>query len=530
MLIVKNGGEDPLTFRLTLPSNAAFRIEGDCVKKATFDKITAAELAPGGSAVLTITLVPTAVAAEAAEAVDELLIRTVTETVHVPLAAVRDGRVPSGGEPTERRSAPTAREHWDEAALDSEDEEESEVVQQGASSARARAARALESMGGGKGGMLPLRPGEELEVVKLTPARCTENEELVYYQQLLKDDMKERQKIAAEAAAAEMAAAEKVRADAAAAAAARASTMAPPPPPVSQAAAANGSKVRVVQVNEPMVAQPSQVEPVVPPVSQRQVDAEAAVDDELAFYRSFIRGKQQSDAAATQQASAAAATDPAATASSADLQQSLLRADPAARVWAAGMELAQAEARRAIAAGTYFVVGGVVTDSRGRELGPVEEVLGPEFAEEGEVVGASSSSMRQDPAARVDPRDFGALHGAGLGALRDALSERGDVDELADEDDRDEGLERLAVRNLDTTGMGEVAPLTETRPFIAGGSGATASGVTTKDMGASGSPKKALNASMPIKGGGSKVASSAPKPTRKLTAAEMEANWDALTG
>ena len=138
--------------------------------------------------------------------------------------------------------------------------------------------------------------------------------------------------------------------------------------------------------------------------------------------------------------------------------------------------------------------------------------------------------MRQDPAARVDPRDFGALHGAGLGALRDALSERGDVDELADEDDRDEGLERLAVRNLDTTGMGEVAPLTETRPFIAGGSGATASGVTTKDMGASGSPKKALNASMPIKGGGSKVASSAPKPTRKLTAAEMEANWDALTG
>ena len=91
---------------------------------------------------LTITLVPTAVAAEAAEAVDELLIRTVTETVHVPLAAVRDGRVPSGGEPTERRSAPTAREHWDEAALDSEDEEESEVVQQGASSARARAARA----------------------------------------------------------------------------------------------------------------------------------------------------------------------------------------------------------------------------------------------------------------------------------------------------------------------------------------------------------------------------------------------------
>ena len=31
------------------------------------------------------------------------------------------------------------------------------------------------------------------------------------------------------------------------------------------------------------------------------------------------------------------------------------------------------------------------------------------------------------------------------------------------------------------------------------------------------------------KGGGSKVQTTAPKPVKRLTAAEMEANWEALT-
>ena len=114
-LLIKNGAADPCTFRLTLPSKtAAFSIAGQCVNMATFDTISSVQLSAGGTAALTITLQRDELA-DMAEVVDELLIRTHEDTVHVPIAAVRDGRTPSTGEPVEKRSAPSRDEHWDEA-------------------------------------------------------------------------------------------------------------------------------------------------------------------------------------------------------------------------------------------------------------------------------------------------------------------------------------------------------------------------------------------------------------------------------
>ena len=129
------------------------------------------------------------------------------------------------------------------------------------------------------------------------------------------------------------------------------------------------------------------------------------------------------------------------------------------------MQAAQAEARRALAAGTYFILGGVVTDSRGRELGAPEDVLGPGYADE-------KSKRPADPAR--GPRDLAALHGAGLTALRDALEPSHANDELE-------------------------------------------SYVTTDDAARGG-----LGSSMRSGVGGAK------KGGKRLTKAEMEANWDAL--
>ena len=48
-----------------------------------------------------------------AEVHDELVVRTRYETLHVPLAAVRDAKSPAGGEPAARHAPAGLDEHWD---------------------------------------------------------------------------------------------------------------------------------------------------------------------------------------------------------------------------------------------------------------------------------------------------------------------------------------------------------------------------------------------------------------------------------
>ena len=187
------------------------------------------------------------------------------------------------------------------------------------------------------------------------------------------------------------------------------------------------------------------------------------------------------------------------------------------------------EARQALADGTYFVLGGVVTDSRGRELGPVEEVLGPDDAEASHAEasrrgpaaarvpaaagalrtgggdggrGSTSqtlSSHRGDPArSREMARDHGALHHAELGELRDALD---------------------GMSTMGSTGNASIGRLPNDQPWVPGGAAALSATVGA-------APKQGT-----IKGGCSIVKSSAPKPvgTARLTEAEMEANWANLS-
>ena len=121
-LMLRNGYDFPVGFRLTLPSNGAFRITGDCVSLATFDTITSVDLPPGGMAALTVEFNPGSAASSEGEVRDVLIVRMCRETLHVPLAAVRDGKTPTGGDPVEKRTAPSLGEHWDDLP-DSDDED-----------------------------------------------------------------------------------------------------------------------------------------------------------------------------------------------------------------------------------------------------------------------------------------------------------------------------------------------------------------------------------------------------------------------
>ena len=191
-LLIRNGGDEPVSFRLTLPdADAAFAVSGACVGKATFDTITSVELAPGGTASLSVEFLAADDTGGAAdEHVSELLVRTAYDTLHVPLAAVRDTREPKNGEPVEKRSAASVEEHWDDAP-DSDDGESSApptAASQSATTRRASAARQAAAAASRR--RLP-RPGEEVE---LTPASLVgaDTDELDFYAQLIKDDVANR--------------------------------------------------------------------------------------------------------------------------------------------------------------------------------------------------------------------------------------------------------------------------------------------------------------------------------------------------
>ena len=265
-LLLRNGdAENPIAFRLTLPTHGAFSIKGDCLRRAALDTISCVELGPGGTAALVVQLAH-AHAADAAEVTDELVVRTRYDTMHVPLVAVREGQVPSGGEPTERRSAPSVQEHWDD---DESDEDDRPIC---SSHGRVTATSA---------GLR--RPQWEQQVaagqsLKLTPAACTEDGELDFYQQLI------TKKIVSRAAPPRAA-------------------QAPPPaehaPPPPQPPQPPPAQVRVVHVDSHSGASLASAmaaggaiagrDPQ-PPQPPQPAEGE---DDETSFYRSFIAGKRQ---------------------------------------------------------------------------------------------------------------------------------------------------------------------------------------------------------------------------------------------
>ena len=629
-LLLRNGNDHAVTFRLTLPKNGAFRVTGDCVQRATFDTISSVSLPPGGQAALTIAFLLEELPAGApdAEVHDELVVRTRYETLHVPLAAVRDAKSPAGGDPAARYTPAALDEHWDEAHSDDED-----VVayDRGGGSARGGSAR------GGGGKRSGARQGKLVvpgDLVDLTPAGCTERDELDFYAGLIRDDVAQR---AVEVEAARQELASRPQTADGGADAGELETVSSParhvsaaghgfydtaarsqPPPVGPR-----SPVRVVQVTEAEAAMRRSMQPqpaamnggggsggsgsVSPPRPPRQTPQEIAQlarmkgasgpaalalaaaaaaeqeqEDELEFYRSFVHGKKHADAAATAQQQQHHQQNGGGT-SAAPGRGS------AAGVTAAGpgtCSSAQAQARRALEAGTYFIIGGIVTDSRGVELGPAAEVLGPEYAEDpeppqnapapsppGHPAPGGGSPRRYtaskgaaaalqfaaqgggDPAmpgrndALALSRDLGALRGAGLNTLRDAISPRGDrvhgggglaAAERASEASYDSYQAGLmpTMHTLTAGGGGgaDAASYTQGKPmkldltthWKPAGAGVAAAGVTIG--GGSGNGGGAgLGGSIrgvAVKGGGGIVRSSAPKAT--LSKAEMEANWDAL--
>ena len=480
-LLLRNTGSLPMSFRLTLPKHAALRVTGECVKRASFDLISSVELPPNGTTALVVDLLHGA-AAEEAELRDELLVRTQRETIHVPLVALRDAKVPTGGEPTEIRSAPSVDEYWDE---DDSDDDQRPIC-----SAHGRPSSAASTSDGG--GSSSRKVLQERLVsgapMKLTPAPCTESDELAFYRKLMRDDA--------------------IKEAAAAVGPPPAAVLAPPQPPPPRP---SGPVVRMVQVDgkdddDSLSAlragerdHGSRAE------ARRDMTAddedEEVVNEELAFYRSFVAGKRQAERTAAAEAVGASA--------GIDDCDASFDATSAARPTPA-----QVQARRAIANGTYFTIGGMVTDSRGRELGLVDEILGPECAKPPGEDGPPLPPPPPPHAARLSaagggaaslhgvPTDHAALYAAGLDTLRDALG------------------------GVGAHGNAGRMPLDSSTHWRPGGAAALF-GTGIGESGAEGGTGTISRAGM-TKGGGGIIRSTAPKSVARLTEEEMEANWTRL--
>ena len=483
LLLRNSDPSQSISFRLTLPSSAALRVSGACVKRATFDNISSVDLPPGGTEVLVVELLHDAAASDGrAEIIDELLLRTHGETVHVPLVALRDEKAPKGGEPAERRSAPSAHEHWDE---DNSDDDDRPIC-----SSHGRPSSRPSSAAGAGGGAATRQRGSIEELVTaglpvlLTPAGCTEQDELDFYRTMLADDVKAR-------------------------AVAVPPPAAPPPKPAAPPAppAPPAPRMRLVQLDTASMPSDGAAD------DDEAADAAAAappageLDEELAFYRSFVAAKKHS-------ARVEAASEGAASAGT-GLGTAPAGPRPPPRV---PPSVAQRDARKALAEGTFFVLSGTVHDSRGRELGPVREVLGDEYAEEPAAGAVHADADVDDDASYAggteewpfadhatgrgrkggggsirDAAALGALHNAGLTELRKVL---------CDADGEENGT---ATRTELLRG-----------PWVPGGVNSLPSAV-----------ELAATKGGTIKGGGNVVRSSAPKS--KLSAAEMEDNWAKLS-
>ena len=90
-LILKNGADATISFRLTLPRHAAFTVSGSLVQTAAHgDEVCNISLPAGGSTALTVTLHREH--ADEIECTDELCVRMPDGWLHVPLVALRLNR------------------------------------------------------------------------------------------------------------------------------------------------------------------------------------------------------------------------------------------------------------------------------------------------------------------------------------------------------------------------------------------------------------------------------------------------------
>ena len=497
-LMLKNDGATAVAFRLSLPQHAAFSVSGKLVpSEARGDEVCNVSLPAGGSTALTVTLHREH--ADEIEIGDELCVRMPDSWLHVPLVALRDTQKPEGGDPTERRTAPGGTEYWSDGDSDDEQRQRRPQVQR-------------------RGVMRPTSAAQRNSSASadgpLTAAVCTEPDELDFYSQLLKTAKPPAPSTLASGTSGKqpiIVAPVQARATPPRALVPSSQQQAAASTPASSEAASPGSSqpspfgvsqrfsksARVTMVHVPDTparsagAGPSGAGGAAPrgqapPQGARAVAAPASKedDDELAFYRSLMQGGGGVGGGHC------APPPPA--------------AKPARPVIAVVDEKVVA-ARRALEAGTYFVVGGMVCDARGRTLGTTAEVLGegaPQEAPHAEPYeGGIDPALHwaheaHNPAANANAASTGAPKaGAGAGAG---------------------GIPFKPPPRIGGDG-GIVPPrVGSLRPGPHAG--------MLRGMPAAPTPERTAT-----KGAGAvRVQSSAPKPTRMLSEAEMQANWDAL--
>lgn len=482
-LMLKNDGATAVSFRISLPQHAAFSVSGKLVPSdAQGDEICNVSLPAGGSTALTVTLHREH--ADEIEIGDELCVRMPDSWLHVPLVALRDTQKPEGGDPTERRTAPGGTEYWSDGDSDDEQRQHRPHVQR-------------------RGVMRPTSAAQRNSSASadgpLTAAVCTEPDELDFYSQLLKTAKPPAPTAQPSGTAGKQPVivapvqAQATPPRALVPAQQQASTSAPPElasPGSSQPSPFGVSQrfsrsAKVTMVHVPATparsadAGPSAAGGAAARAQAPQLGARAAApppvskeeEDELAFYRSLMQGGGHG-----------APPPPAAKPSR-----------PAIAV----VDEKVVAARRAIEAGTYFVVGGMVCDARGRTIGTTAEVLGEATAPEPEPYESGG----------IDP----ALHWA--------------------HEAHNPAAAPAAAAVAPKAGIGGAfkAP-----PRIGGDGGIVPPRVGSLRPG----PHAGMLRGMPMaptpertatKGAGAvRVQSSAPKPTRMLSEAEMQANWDAL--
>lgn len=467
-LLLKNDSQRTLSFRLSLPQHPAFQVSGSLVPDAAPGDVCSVTLPAGGSTSLTVTLARQH--ADEIECRDELCVRMADGWLYVPLVALRDTQQPEGGDPSERRTVPGGGEYWSDA--DSDDEQRKPSVQR----------RSSPSQGA------PVK-GRGRSDGKLTAAAVTEADELDFYAELLKAGPA-RPAVPPRAANA----GEPPSPSSTSSTPARAPHAPPTPQPASRPSSSyegvqgisqrfsRGAQVRMVKLDASpaRVATPRAEAASIAHVAPEWGEAPPHCDtDELAFYRSLLP-RHGGGGPPLRREGSGPVVDPKAS--------------------------ARAEARAAIEAGTYFVISGSVCDARGKEIGSVDEVLGPEHAQHGggQQGGQPASDLALDPAAslrEVTSSSSAKLSHAKLGGHHQGQppymrSDPAQISVPAARKGRPD--DRILGR-----GKGDI-------------------------LGLKGNAKGDLGGSAVIKGGGTVVKSAAPKANYLLTERDMQANWDAL--
>jgi hypothetical protein len=468
-LLLKNDSQGTLSFRLSLPQHPAFQVSGSLVPDAAPGDVCSVTLPAGGSTSLTVTLQREH--ADEIECRDELCVRMADGWLYVPLVALRDTQQPEGGDPSERRTVPGSGEHWSDA--DSDDEQRKPSVR------RRSSPQGLAGTGRGRSDG------------KLTAAAVTEADELDFYAELLKAG---RPGPAAPPRPAN--AGEPPSPSSTSSTPARAPHAPPTPRPASRPSSAyegvqgisqrfsRGAQVRMVKLDASpaRAATPRAEAASIAHVAPEWGDAPPHCDDdELAFYRSLLPRHGAPPPRREGQGGGGPAVDPKAS--------------------------ARAEARAAIEAGTYFVISGSVCDARGKEIGSVEEVLGPEHAQQG---GAPGSGPASDPA--LDPP-------ASVREVTSSSAKLGHVKLSHAKLGHHQG--QPPYMRSDPAQLSAVPAARKGRPddrILGRGKGDI--------LGLKGPAE--LKSSAVIKGGGTVVKSAAPKANYLLTERDMQANWDAL--